>query len=502
MEPIINNNIKNIPQLTSDAALNIALDTINNNKQALIFVSTKASAEALAERIASKIKPVPALKKLSLRVLNVLSHPTKQCKRLSSCISKGIAFHHSGLVSEQRRMIEDYFRKGFLKIITCTPTLAYGLNLPAFRVVIRDLKRYTRLGVRHIPVLEYHQFTGRAGRPGLEVFGEAISTASTDSEKEFIVEHFIKGFPEEITSKLGVAPVFRTYLLALIAGGFAYSVGDVYNIMLETFYAKHFGDEKTVRKLVSKALNQLIDWGFINHIDSNIKQELSNNKKRFLEATTIGHRVSELYIDPLTAKTFIDSLLKTSKKPKPFSLLHVITSSIELQPLSSIRTREYDWLISKLENRRSGLLIPEPSEFDPEHESFLQSFKTALMLNSWINEAGEEQLLEQYNIRPGELHSKLEIADWLCYSLSELARILRIKHVYTSIVKLRVRLKYGIKEELLPLIALKGIGRVRARKLYNNNIKTVNDLKTFSNQRLEKILGPVIAKKLKAQLTR
>ena len=66
--------------------------------------------------------------------------------------------------TKQRELIEDNFREGVIKIICATPTLAYGLSLPAFRSILKDLRRYGPRGMAYIPVLEYLQMSGRAGR--------------------------------------------------------------------------------------------------------------------------------------------------------------------------------------------------------------------------------------------------------------------------------------------------------------------------------------------------
>ena len=124
------------------------------------------------------------------------------------------------------------------------------------------------------------------------------------------------------------------------------------------------------------------------------------------------------------------------------------------------------------------------------------------MFNAWINEVSENQILEDFKVRPGELHAKLEIADWLCYALSELARLKGLKGLQTPLAKLRLQLKYGVKQELLPLVALKDVGRVRARKLFNAGIKTVKDLKTASLEQLQHVLGPSIGLKVKQQVSR
>ena len=96
---------------------------------------------------------------------------------------------------------------------------------------------------------------------------------------------------------------------------------------------------------------------------------------------------------------------------------------------------------------------------------------------------------------------KLNVADWLIYSTVELARVLFFKEIITDLMKTRVRLKYGVKEELLPLLKLKNIGRVRSRKLYNNKLKTTTDLKKASVETLIQVLGGrKIAENLKEQL--
>jgi helicase len=154
-----------VDKYIADSTLRLALDTIRQGKQALVFCSTKKIAESTADKLSRLIKNVK-LKELADKSLKALTRPTRQCNQLASCLEKGIAFHHAGLVSKQRSLIEDNFREGLIKVICCTPTLAYGLNLPAFRVIMKGLKRYTgRFGSDWIPVLEYHQMIGRAGRP-------------------------------------------------------------------------------------------------------------------------------------------------------------------------------------------------------------------------------------------------------------------------------------------------------------------------------------------------
>ncbi len=490
---------KEIKVITDNAALNIALDTINIKKQALIFVNTKKSAEKLAEDIARKLKE-KTNKEISEQILNALSKPTTQCERLSKCVEKGIAFHHAGLTHKQKEIVEDNFRKGEIKIICCTPTLAYGLDLPAFRAIIRDLRRYGLHGLTWIPVLEYLQQAGRAGRPKFDEYGEAIAVASTEPEKEKIEKKYIKGKPEKIFSKLAVEPVLRMYLLSLIATRFVKNKKQILNFFEKTFWAYQFKDMEKLELIIEKILDLLEEFEFI----SSTKEEFSSanelNNQEY-KPTIIGKRVAELYIDPLTAHFIITCLRKaTVKKIKAFSFLQMISHTLEIRPLLRVRVKEYDKIQEKLLYYNEFILDEEPSMFDPDYEDFINSIKTSLFFQEWIDEKDEEFLLEGYGIRPGEIRSKLEIADWLLYATEELAKLLKFQPLVKEIIKLRFRLKYGAKEELLPLLQLRDIGRVRARRLYNNKIRDISDVKKADIALLKQILGQKIAESVKQQV--
>ena len=162
--------------------------------------------------------------------------------------------------------------------------------------------------------------------------------------------------------------------------------------------------------------------------------------------------------------------------------------------------KEYDIIQEKLIEYNDYLLDNEPNIYDSEYEEFMDSIKTALFFDDWINEKEEDYLLETYNIRPGEIRNKLDIADWLLYCSEEICRILNYKQLIKEMIKLRYRLKYGSKEELLPLLRLKHIGKVRARALFRNKIKDIADLKKTDLTTLVHILGKETALKIREQL--
>jgi len=490
--------VRVIEEVTKDSLLNIALDTIKINKQALIFVSSRQSAEKTAEDIAKKIKE-KLLPELAGKVLNILPRPTKQCERLSRCVEKGVAFHHAGLTAEQKELVEENFRSGRIKIICCTPTLAYGVDLPAFRAIIRDLYRYGVWGMQFIPVLDFQQMIGRAGRPGKEDFGEAIAIAKTKRDASIIIEKFFNGKPENIYSKLAVEPVFRTYLLSLIAANFCTSKKEINDFFSRTFYAHQYRDLEKLSFIIDKMLHLLEDWRFIVSDENDFKP--ADNLDTTYTATLLGKRVAQLYLDPYTAHFLVESLRKIPlKRTNPFSFLHLISCCLEMRPWLKARNNEIDSINEKIIKMHDSLLAEEPLIYEQAHEYFIDQFKTAMFFEEWINEKDEEYLLENYNIRPGEIKTKLEIADWLLYSLEEISRIMQMPSLIKELLKLRLRVKHGAKEELLPLLRLKNIGRARARKLYENRLRTIDDLKNIDVSSLKQIIGEKIAENIKEQL--
>ncbi|MEM5877950.1 MAG: DEAD/DEAH box helicase [Candidatus Aenigmatarchaeota archaeon] len=474
--------------------MSILKNSIDMNKQALFFVASRRNAESLAEKLSDETRKylssvdVISLKKIADEIINALDTPTKQCKRLAKCVENGIAFHHAGLIGKQKKIIEDNFRKGIIKAIVATPTLAQGVNTPSHRVIIRDVKRfYAGIGARYIPVFEYKQMAGRAGRPEFNSEGESILIAKNEEEAFELTERYINGESEEIQSKLALEPVLRMHVLALISSGFVKNLSQLYDFFRQTFYAHQYGDISGLDVRIERILERLIEFGFVVRINDDLKP------------TKIGKRISELYIDPLTGHTFVEALNK-KVETNNFGYLQLISSCLEMKPLLSLTTKDIEEVEEKFMQNEKHFMTNVPKEWEDEYEEFMQSIKTALVIDDWINENSEDDILNKRGVTPGELRTRLTNADWLLYSLSELALLLGFKESIRDLRKLRIRVKHGIKEELIPLIKLQGVGRVRARNLYSHNLKTLEDLRNVDIIVLSRIVGNSIASSIKKQL--
>jgi len=472
----------------------LVIDSITEGGQVLVFVNTRRSTVALAKKLANEIKKLlneeekKQLKKISNDILRGEAEPTIVGETLAKCIENGVAFHNAGLSSFQRRIVERKFREHIIKCIVATPTLAAGVNIPARRVIIRDLWRYDPLfGMRPIPILEYKQQAGRAGRPRYDRIGEAIVTINNERQKDQILYGYLLSDTEPIYSKLGTESALRMHLLSAISTNIANSVKDIYDFIGNCFYAQQ-ADLSMLRGDIDKVIEFLLENGFIE------------KQNTWYVSTLFGSKTSSLYIDPLSALIMKDALEASHKiKTEPLSYLHAICSTPDMKSLY-IRNSD-DWVEEKIERRQSAIITEIPNYYESEYEWFLSYAKTAFLLEDWINELPENEIVKKYDIGPGDLYNITETARWLLHAMRELARIYNFNCV-PELTELIVRVENGCKKELLNLIQLRGIGRVRARALFNAGFKTISDLRKADIERIARVrtIGKRLAESIKKQV--
>lgn len=466
----------------SDPVWGIIKDAVEEGGQCLVFVNRRKSTESLA------IKYAPLMKKLAdgAELEETEEEETSIEKKLRSCVRCGIAFHNAGLTHTQRRGVEQAFRSGEIKCIIATPTLAAGINLPARRVIIRDVFRYeVGIGNVTIPVLEIKQMCGRAGRPGYDTEGEAVLIARTEEEKDFLLENYLLNETEEIFSKLGNEPVLRTHVLSTVATGTASTMESLMRFMGSTFYA-----HQTDVYHLESAVNNVIEF---------LEKEEMIRPGEELRATFFGKRVSDLYIDPVSAVIFRNALQNFQESTSQLGVLHAVCAAPDMLSMY-LKRSDYDW-VEEVATARSGeLLLPVPDDLR-EYEFFLADLKTACMLEDWIEGKDEESILKKFDIGPGDLRSKVEVAEWLIYSMREMSNIFN-KEAYPQLTELVTRMKYGVRRELLELVTLRGVGRARARILYERGIRRLADLRRIDKKSLSRIpgIGEALARQIEEQV--
>ncbi len=492
----IDNTTHQLKHVTDDIT-SLVLDTIKNDGQVLIFVNSRRSTESLSRRLA---KPIDKLLDTNERIkLNGIidkykkgeTESTSTTGQLINNISSGVAFHHAGLANTQRKLVESNFKNGLIKCIVATPTLAAGINLPARRVIIRDVMRYDGdLGInKHIPILEVKQMMGRAGRPKYDSVGEAVLIAKDNISADDLRERYILNESEPIYSKLSIERALRTHILAAIASGFVSNDKQLQEYMGNTFYA-YKSEYYTLSNQIKKVLNFLSDQDLV------ILEEGTDE----FTPTEFGRRTSSLYIDPETAVILRNALEKSGGSEIPIlAYLHAICAAPDMLTFY-LRRADYGW-VEEVVEEYSEKFIHSWSDSPAGYDDFLSQIKTACMIDDWIEERSEEFITNKYHIGPGDIRNKVETGKWLLYSMRELARLFNHEHL-PVLNKLIQRISYGVSEELLELVSLRGVGRVRARTLYKHGYTNKTKLRKANEKQLARIpsIGPIIAASIKEQI--
>jgi ATP-dependent DNA helicase len=470
--------------------IGLAMESIiNDGGQSLVFAETRKRTVSLAKKTSDMVlKSLDKSSKLSAQKIGVeilkQGDDTELNRTLSNTVTKGVGFHHAGLGLKSRQIVEDAFRKGIIKILFATPTLAAGVNLPARRVVITSIFRYDYEYGGNVPlsVLQYKQLCGRAGRPAYDKYGEAIIITDSRTKPEDLYNHFVLGEPEPIVSQLMNETALRVHVLGVIASRPKILKSELLYFFEETFLSKYHRNE-TISFEIDSLLHYLHDEGLIIM------------RKELLMPTRFGKRISLLYIDPKTGIHFKKNLdfYNSNKYDDGINYLHWICDSYDFYPKLTLRQNEiesFERMFEKHDLGSHGL-----SNYD-------YSLKNMIILLEWMDESSEASLNEKFGVEPGDLYRMVETTYWLSYCLYEIAKLIGRKDLLPEIAKLRLRIKHGIKSELISLIQLEGIGRIRARALYKAGITSVNEIDKISESKLGSIpkIGVKLAKKLKNQI--
>ena len=457
--------------------------------QSLVFVNSRRSTEALAVKYSKKMSELAGrtLSTAETALLEGDAETTATGRKLSSCVKCGIAFHNAGLTYRQRKYVEDNFRNGQIKCIVATPTLAAGINLPARRVIVRDTTRYeTNYGNSPISVMEIKQMCGRAGRPGYDPYGEAVLVAKSEQDYDHLMEDYVQHDTERLTSKLFNEKILRSHVLGLLATEDADSEETIIDFLKETFFgtvSQLFGIESVVEGIV----RSLID------------EEMAKSTGDGVRITSFGKRVSDLYIDPASASILREAVTKIDDDTEllPILLAAAMTPDVlGMYPKKS----DMDRLNAISDEIWDDLLVHPDDIEDYDIEYMNSDLKVALLIQDWIEEMDEDTITDTMGIGPGDIRSKIDMMDWIIYAMSEIAYMFNPSAI-KKIRPLMTRVRYGVKEELIDLVAFRGVGRNRARILFNHGIKSRSDIVAISEAELANIpkIGSVLASKMKEQ---
>ena len=470
----------------NDVIVKILEKSIKDKSQALAFVSTRRFTESLATYVAKKINKKinkeqrKRFKEVSEKLLEVPkkkgSLPTSTCLKLAEAAEHGIAFHHAGLFNEQKEIIEDEFRNGNILMITATPSLMYGVNLPSKTVIIRDHTRWTSNGPQPIPVFDYEQMSGRAGRPQYDDVGYSYLIAKTMDEADNLQDFYVNGEIELTNSKL----VDNKQIIAQIASSLSKNLDELIDFFTKTLYGYQMKNnpsmalfaEDSLKYELEMALEFLLQNGIIRATPEGLKTTEFGNliaKSNYSVETAVKIKEYISDIDEINVDEFIYALCETPDLP-----------------LISFKGRKSkDPVREKLSE--SGLFAVNIG--NPE--------ATAVSLIEWINERNEYEIENKYNVYSASTRRSAYEASRLIKFAKDTSEVLGKYSNLKEFDVLTARLYYGVKNDIIPLVVgVKRLGRKRAR----NIVKIFgNDLSNVSEKELQNIdgIGPKLAEKIK-----
>jgi helicase len=556
-------------------------DTLEEGGQMLCFVGTRRSAQSAARDLGKRrLKTlIEAGEEELIKELALLSERMKGSEDgshmadiLAEVITGGVAFHHAGLTSRQRRLIETAFKERTLVALCATPTLAAGVNLPARRVLVRDLRRWDGSGNHLLSVMEVQQMLGRAGRPGYDLRGDAWLHCKTQEQADAMAELYFLSEPEDIVSKLHMESPMRMHVLAAVATG-----GQRSRHALGRFFSLTFLAQDLPREILADNVDGILDWlcehGMVERlgIDERLAADIeaSEEERRALATseaeiedwddemppwasaakstpgvrlddllpkekrqkpprkgpavigfqsaadvmrgsrlepttpeqdamayapTAFGERVSRLYLDPLSGHilrkgvrraTAILAGLDEETTLSPFGLLHLITTVPDFMQLWP-RKNEIE-LLQTVHSATEGQRLVSREDLQESHLDLdpLIHAKSAAALEGWIDELSNRRIESSLGVAPGDLRVRTDLCEWLLYACREIVRNdegedellgpAREKLV-ELIDEVRLRVRHGCRTDLLQLVSLRTVGRVRARKMAGLGVRTLTDV--------------------------
>ena len=474
----------------NDVIVKIVEKAIKDKSQALAFVSTRRFTESLATYVAKKINKKinfeqrNRFKEVSEKLLEVPkkkgSLPTTTCLKLAEAAEMGVAFHHAGLFNEQKEIIEDEFRKGNILMITATPSLMYGVNLPSKTVAIRDHTRWTNNGPQPIPVFDYEQMSGRAGRPQYDDVGYSYLIAKTMDEAQNLEEYYVEGDIELTNSKLiDNKDAIYKQIIAQIASTLSKNLDELTDFFGKTFYGYQMNNnpsmslfaESSLRYELESALSFLLQNGIIRATPEGLKTTefgflIAKSNYAVETAVKIKEYVSEM--DELNVEEFIYALSQTPDLP----------------------------LISFKGRKSKDPVMEKLSEFGLFAVNIGNPEATAVSLIEWINERNEYEIENKYNVYSASTRRSAYEASRLVKFAKDTSEVLGKYSNLKEFDFLSARLYYGVKTDIIPLVVgVKRLGRKRARALVNI---FGNDLSGVSEKELQRVegIGPKLAEKI------
>ncbi|WP_299335367.1 DEAD/DEAH box helicase [Haloplanus sp.] len=413
-------------------ALDLAEPHVREDGQALVFVASRQDAVSAAAKTRDELaeRDVPVDSRGDYDFHQEATELSDD--GLGQAVLDGVAFHHAGLSKADRDRIETWFREGKIAILFSTSTLAWGVNLPARCVIVRDTKYHDPLeGEVDISPLDLLQMLGRAGRPGYDDVGYGwvvCDRSDADRYRRLLQEG------TEIESNL--AADLDAHLNAEIAMGTVDDLDDVLSWLETTYYYVRAAAEPAaydfegLRGRVRDTLEALVDRGFVE-----------TGENLVVDPTSLGRLASNYYLRLSTAEAFRD--LADRDRIDADAVLETVAAAAEFDSVSA-RQSEAEAVDAVLGSEASALDDGGRKVFAILRASTSDSVPADLRSDAWI-------------IRRNALRLLAALREFLLeFAGPRAANLAR---------RLEARIEHGVSRDAVSLTAIDGVGAGRASTL-------------------------------------
>nr|XP_025145568.1 helicase POLQ-like isoform X3 [Bubalus bubalis] len=458
----------------------------------LVFCPTKKNCENVAEMICKSLSKefLKHKEKEKQEVIKNLKNVSggNLCRVLKHTIPFGVAYHHSGLTSDERKLLEEAYSTGVLCLFTCTSTLAAGVNLPARRVILRA----PYVAKEFLKRNQYKQMIGRAGRAGIDSVGESILILQERDKQQVLeliskpLENCYSHLVEEFTKGI------QTLFLSLIGLKIATNLDDIYRFMSGTFFGvqqKVLLKEKSLWEITMESLRYLTEKGLLQKDTMcGSEEEFQNN----FHITKLGRASFKGTIDLAYCDILYRDLKKGLEGLMLESLLHLIYLTT---PYDMASQCDPDWMIyfrqinqlspaeqnvialagvseNFIGKKASGQAIRKKVDKNIVNRLYL-----SFILYTLLKETNIWSVSEKFNMPRGYIQSLLSAAAAFSSCVLHFCEELEEFWVYRALLgELTKKLTYCVKAELIPLMEVTGVLEGRARQLYNAGYKSLMHL--------------------------
>ena len=411
------------------------------SKQSLIFRTRVDDTAVTARDLAHVLPTVPVASEVRGQIGELEN--TRVSDFLNQWIDKRVAYHNAGLSLEERRLIERFFREGIIRVLVTTSTLAAGVNTPADVVILLDYKRYdfSQKTSLPIPIVEYKNSVGRAGRFGISSEGHSYLVVDSPNETRLVKPHYLLGHAEQVRSSMPEAPDPGALVLGLLSLGLITSEDDLRDSIRHSFAFNHYFHSEDER---DRFLAQ-----FMESLGDLEENNLTSRDSGGLAVTDLGAVAS-------SAGMSLDSFYRLLK-------------SLTDPTMNADRITDLMQLLCQLGEFQS--LRP------------YNGGERAQVLNEWVAGNPTSQIIEahssQYETGSGHISNIGETAAWMLTTAARIAEIPGLlaegETISKKLSEVAQRCKFGVPGEVVPIAELRVLHRSELNLLVNNSTGKVLD---------------------------